>query len=371
MRLGLTPGARPAILAASMNAASKTEPQAAAPEPQAGAPPLRHGARWAAAALAVLAVLLGAGWLAAPVLLWAYDLERAGGLIDAGLAWPVPRRADSLPHARDAATLERALPLLAAATRHRPAHPHAYRLSGQVYAALGDWDRAATSYEQAVALAPDNPLMRYEASLVYSRMDEISRTAPRTPIIDQLLDGRLDAPGRLIKSQFCSDRGAETCYLGRVTYRQGFANDPAAPALETQAIFLHPPASLTASLAVPKDQPALHFVVGLDPAAHDWATNGASFRVWVAPVGGQRTRVADLPIDRATAQRGWVPGWADLAPWAGQTVQLTLESHPGPAGDAADDWYAWGDLAFTTPEAARYATVPLAERARDLRRGIR
>ena len=41
MRLGLTPGARPAILAASMNAASKTEPQAAAPEPQAGAPLLK------------------------------------------------------------------------------------------------------------------------------------------------------------------------------------------------------------------------------------------------------------------------------------------------------------------------------------------
>ncbi len=123
-------------------------------------------------------------------------------------------------------------------------------------------------------------------------------------------------------------------------------------------------------LLIPSNQPALSFAIGLDPVAREWQSDGATFRVWVTPPGGTRQLVAELPLDRATAQRGWLPGWADLTPWAGQTVTLVLESHPGPANDLNDDWYGWGNLALTSAPAARYATLLPEQRMLQFRTGI-
>ena len=341
-----------------------------APPPDAAKrpwPPTRRALIIAGVVLVML-VLLGA--LAAPLALWAYDIERAGTLMDAGMAWPRPRLAASLPQARDPQALQQALPWLQAAARHRPTHAHAYRLIGQVQAALGDWDAAAAAYEQARSYAPGNPLIRWEASQVYQQMDEMARTAPRHDLLGQLAAGQLSAPGSLIKSLFCTDQGAASCYRGRASYRQPYAADPLGPQLELPALFLHPPASVAISLTVPAELPALHFVAGLDPAARAWNTDGAIFRVWVTPPSAAPVLAAELPIDRETALRGWVPGWADLTRWAGQTITLTLESNPGAPGDATDDWYAWGDPALTTVAAARAAVAQPALRAQELRAGL-
>ena len=72
--------------------------------------------------------------------------------MDAGLVWPTPRQADSLPQARDAQALDQALEYLDDAARRRPQHPHSYRLAGQIYAARADWERAAAMLNQARAL---------------------------------------------------------------------------------------------------------------------------------------------------------------------------------------------------------------------------
>ena len=135
-------------------------------------------------------------------------------------------------------------------------------------------------------------------------------------------------------------------------------------------IFLHAPASLTISLAVPAALSGLRFVAGLDPVAREWRSDGARLRVWAAPPGGERTLVADLALDAEAARRGWAPGWADLTPRAGQTIALTLETHPGPAGDIADDWYGWGGLALTTPSAAHASALLPHLRAAELRSGL-
>lgn len=354
---------------------SVTHSTGEAPNPRALPPAAGRHARPGVRARLAIALLLGAlvalGWLAGPTLLWAYQIERAGRLLDQGLAWPAPRSFTSLPSQRDAAALTAALPLLEAATRQRPAHPHAYRLAGQVYAAQSAWLPAARAYEQALERAPANPLIRWEASLVYAQIDALSRSAARQPLADRLMAGRLDAPGTLVRSLFCNERGAASCYLGRVAYRQPYAADPQGPEHTADGIFLHPPASLTLDLALPAGRPGLSFLAGLDPVARPWASDGASFRVWATPPGGAPALVAELAIDQAAAREGWAIGWADLTPWAGQTIALTLEVGPGPAGDAADDWYAWGDLALTTADAAQYAALLPALRAHELAEGLR
>ena len=320
---------------------------------------------------ALLAALLLAGWLLRPVLLWAYDVERAGALMEQGMAWPTPRLVDSQPQARDAAALERAQAYLDDAIRRRPAHPHAYRLAGQIAAARGEWERAAQSFERAAALASDNPLPRWEASLAYAQMQRVVARAPRTPIVDALAGGQLRAPGQIVKSLFCNDQGAISCYTGRTTYDLPYADFPDARPVKKPVIFLHPTSSLRQSIAIPADRPALSFTVGLDPVARAWRTDGATFRVWVEPPDGARVRVADLTLDRARALRGWTLGWADLSRWAGQTVALTIETSADPSGDPSDDWYGWADLALAPADAARYAALLPEQRAKELRRGIR
>jgi tetratricopeptide (TPR) repeat protein len=121
-----------------------------------------------ALALALLVALLVA--LASPTLLWAYHLTRAGALLEAGLAWPTPRLADSLPATGDAGALRAAREHLAAAERWRPDHPHAYRLAGHVALAEGDWQGAVELLEAAVARAPRNPLLGWELGLTYERL---------------------------------------------------------------------------------------------------------------------------------------------------------------------------------------------------------
>src|SRR5690348_15959356 len=97
--------------------------------------PLRRripfGLSWLALAL-LACILLALAWLLAPTLLWAYDIELAGRLIDRGLAWPEPRSSDSLPAARNEQALDQALAYLADAILQRPTHSQAYRLAGQI-----------------------------------------------------------------------------------------------------------------------------------------------------------------------------------------------------------------------------------------------
>jgi hypothetical protein len=317
------------------------------------------------------AALLALVWLGGPLLLWASDIERAGALMDAGMRWPDPRGATSLPQLRDRQALEQALTYLDAAMRTRPAHAHAYRLSGQAYAALGDWEHAAAAYEQAISRAPANELVRWEASLVYDQMQQVVDRSPRTPLLDAFAAGTLLAPGELVKSLFCNERGAASCYLGRTTYRLPFAGYPDEPAFELPVLFLHPPASLAQRVAIPPGQAGLYFVVGLDPVARGWATDGGSFRVWLQPERGARQLAGEVHVDRAAALSGWVPGWADLTRWAGQTVTLTIESGAGARADRADDSYGWGALALMPANTARYAALLPRQRASELQRGVR
>lgn len=301
----------------------------------------------------VALVLAGLVVLLLPWLVWAYHIQRAGALIEQGLLWPTPRQSDSLPLTRDVGLLAEAVAELEAARRWRPDHSYSYRLAGQVALARGDWEQAAAAFEQARLRAPRDPLPAWEAGLAYEQLQRTIEHAPYRSIQDRLASGLLLAQPRLVRSLFCTDQGAETCYFGRVTYTQPFADDPNGRLVELAALFLHPPARLVQAVAVPTDTTALQFVLGLDPVMHDWQSDGATFRVRVEPPNEAEQLRYEHVVTPDQARRGWVFGWADLSPWAGRTITVTLESDPGPRGDNTDDWYAWGAVGFTAPAAAR------------------
>lgn len=301
------------------------------------------------AALALLAAL----W---PYAAWAYHIDQAGRDLEQGLRWPTPRLADSLPTVGDAKQLDAALAHLEAATLARPGHAYAYRLAGDAHMARGEWRQAAASFERAHWLAPAEPLPAWQASLAYEQLQAQLDGAPERSVLELFAAGQLSAPGQMVRSQFCDASGAASCYFGRTAYAQANLDDPDGGDVRRDVLFLHPTARLSAALDIPQDLPILRFAVGLDPVARDWTSDGATFRILVGAAGGEEQALA-LPVDAAAARLGWVRGYADLRRWAGQRVTVTLETGPGRAGDPTDDWYGWGDLALTTPEAMDIAPL--------------
>ena len=82
----------------------------------------------------------------------------------------------------------------------------------------------------------------------------------------------------------------------------------------------------------------------LDPAM--WQAplgDGARFVATITPAGGPETTLFDIPNHpRAQGEhRRWIDVVADLRPWAGEHVQLTLRT----AGrqDPANDWAGWAE----------------------------
>ena len=106
---------------------------------------------------------------------------------------------------------------------------------------------------------------------------------------------------------------------------------------------LHPPAAVTIALTLPANA---YFQTGivLDPAMwHAPLGDGVRFVATITPAGGPETTLFDLPNHpRAQGEhRRWIDVVADLRPWAGQQVQLTLRTEG--RQDPANDWAGWGE----------------------------
>ncbi len=316
---------------------------------------IRQGTTFCLSCL-VLILPLGIALIAAlPSMLWAYNIDRASRALEQGLVWPNPRRSDSLPQLRDDDALGRGLAHLAAAIHWRPTDAYAYRLAAQAYAAREEWLSAAQEAERASTLAPNNPLIAWERALVYEQLAEMVTSAPRENILSDLASVPINAPDQPIDTVYCRDGGPRTCYVDLDRYTQPYARMPDGTAITADVLFMHPPAGVALAKTIPAEAPALVFLMGLDPGTRNWNTDGATFQVWITPAAGRPIVAFEHTLDRATAIRGWVPGTVDLSSWAGQIVTLELRTHGGPAGNTTNDWYAWGNVAFTTNDAAQYA----------------
>lgn len=323
--------------------------------------------RWIASLVALAATASVVIYLFHPIIFWAYNLERAGRLMQAGMVWPEPRHTKSVPIMRDEAALDEALGHLAAAARWRPEHFHAHRLSGYVYLAKTDWEAAARAFEHAYVLNPRNPLPAWEVSLAYREMAREVERAPREPLLSTMLAGQLQAPLAPIDTPYCRDDLPQTCYVGAEVFTQPIAGYPDEPVVTAPVLFMHPTTFLTQEVTIRADRTALMFMLGIDPFARSWGSDGVTYRVWVNAQPG------DAPIYERTlsaydAQQGWFLDRVDLSAWAGQTITLTLGTDPGPDDNPFADWYAWGNLTLTTPEAAQYALELPDVRVREWRR---
>lgn len=106
---------------------------------------------------------------------------------------------------------------------------------------------------------------------------------------------------------------------------------------------VHPPAAVTIALTLPENA-YLQTGIVLDPAIwHAPLGDGVRFIATITPAGGAKTTLFDIPNHpRAQGEhRRWIDVVADLRPWAGQQVQLTLRTEG--RQDPANDWAGWGE----------------------------
>ncbi len=107
-------------------------------------------------------------------------------------------------------------------------------------------------------------------------------------------------------------------------------------------------------LVLPETKPLrLLFAHGMTP---DGQSDGVTFRVRVAPLDATDGQLGEIIYERHTATKTWDPRATDLSRFAGQSVRLQLESHPGPANNTGWDQSYWAEPVLVVGP----ARVPLA-----------
>jgi hypothetical protein len=108
-------------------------------------------------------------------------------------------------------------------------------------------------------------------------------------------------------------------------------------------LFAHPPAEIAVDLTVPRGA-LFQTALAVDPAVWEGdAGDGVRFVVGVRPEGGAESTLLDATVHPRGRgeQRRWLDVVADLRPWAGQRVRLTLRTDP--RSDPSVDWSGWAE----------------------------
>jgi hypothetical protein len=146
----------------------------------------------------------------------------------------------------------------------------------------------------------------------------------------------------------------------QLTVDDGDVDRGPAAASRRQWLYLHPPSSVSLDVALPAGRTSwFQSTLSLDPAM--WGSDvgdGVRYLVTVAPLDRQGNpsgpeTVLDTTLNPRAQKdhRRWVPVEADLSPWAGRTVRLTLSTEH--LAELNFDWSGWGQPVVTVRETDR------------------
>jgi tetratricopeptide (TPR) repeat protein len=304
-------------------------------------------------------------WQLRPYALWAYNLWQAENYQKTAFTYPEPRQSDSLPGVTILESNQAALGHLAAAIQWRPDDPYAYRLAGESYLAAGDFLNAVNIMEIGLERAGSDILLGWQLALAYEQLHEQSEEEAGINLVSRFARATPDAPDVSVGTPFCRLNDNRSCYVGINEYTHPYAAYPLAGKVTANTLFLHPPARVTIPIEVPTGQPVLTFLMGLDPIAKSWGTDGATFQVWVVEPDGGILPVYERTIIGGELLKGWVPDHVDLTPWAGQTIQLAVGTTAGPLNDNTGDWVGFGAIYISDAKIAVYRALMPEGKFRD------
>ncbi len=114
-------------------------------------------------------------------------------------------------------------------------------------------------------------------------------------------------------------------------------------------------------LALPDSRPIrLDFAHGVTATG---SGDGVTFRVRVAAIDAADGAFGEVVFERHSAAKTWQPVQVDLSRFAGQTIRLQLESHPGPDKNTGWDASFWAEPTLTAGSPAEPPPMPPADEA--------
>ncbi|MEJ2147909.1 MAG: hypothetical protein P8Z40_00360, partial [Chloroflexota bacterium] len=114
---------------------------------------------------------------------------------------------------------------------------------------------------------------------------------------------------------------------------------PGEPGYDT--LLMQPDARLSYTLDLPPGPDCLRVDTVMFPDSWTWEGDGATFTLEVEH-DGEVARLLEEYLANEPSNQHWHPHLIDLSAYGGQTVRLTFQTGPGPAGDYVGDWAGWG-----------------------------
>ena len=109
-------------------------------------------------------------------------------------------------------------------------------------------------------------------------------------------------------------------------------------------------------LTLPAGQPVtLEFANAMNPGGQ---SDGVTFRVRVAAWNAPAGTLGTIAFERHTNAKTWQDAKVDLSAYAGRTIRLQLESHPGPRNNTGWDMSFWAEPTLTAGHPPAAAAFP-------------
>jgi len=119
-----------------------------------------------------------------------------------------------------------------------------------------------------------------------------------------------------------------------------------------EAIFMHPTSSATFPPITLSEGAWIEFGIGVSEEAWPKGGDGVVFSVSVKKEDGKLARIFTRHLDpqHSDEDQRWLDMQIPLRQFAGQKVQVVLETQVGPAGNAAFDWGGWSQPRLFVPQ---------------------
>jgi tetratricopeptide (TPR) repeat protein len=249
---------------------------------------------------------------------------------------------------------------------------------GNTHLSLGDWDAASEAYERALDEHADEDLAYWGLVKAYKAQgrtremiaaaQQLVSLAPRTDLTLDYLAQELDIEPSFLLRYLAEQETFQTPVGTHVAHdllehldqasllppgnrafirRSAFVIDGTPKGV----IFQHAPSSVTYRLTVPENA-NLSFALALAPEVWSFGKgDGTQFDVKLQDAEGTSYRLFSEYIDPKNIldHRCWHLREIDLSMWAGQTVDLTFITHPGPNDDSRYDWAGWAEPRIIQP----------------------
>jgi hypothetical protein len=122
--------------------------------------------------------------------------------------------------------------------------------------------------------------------------------------------------------------------------------------LRRDVVFMHPTSNATFPPVTISEGSWFEFGIGVSEEAWPKGGDGVVFSVSVRKEDGKLARIFTRHVDpqHSDADRRWLDLSIPLRQFAGQKIQMVLETQVGPAGDGAFDWAGWSRPRLFVPQ---------------------